>query len=234
MKKLLIVLLIVLAGTLPANAWEEGGYCGNDVDAIPVVWGFIKHFTYEQYYWSGEWQFTSANNDYVDEMDMAYFCGHGSPYEILVSDGTGGGGTWVDLSSAGSSGDDGYGDEDLEFIIFHSCQTIPSPLERADWSSGWISEPDDIFDGLHQALGFRTNASKSRDQDISDFFGARMAANNFVWQSWFDATAAHGDLGSGVDFGCAVMHPDAENDRSQTFSTDPPFNHGNLRIWYQY
>jgi hypothetical protein len=221
----------------PCYAWEEGGYVGDDWDAIGVVWSFIKHFSYEMYVWSAPWNFTHNNNgNYgVDKMDFVYFCNHGSPYHIKTSNGAGGPGSWVNLGTAGSSSHRGYGNLDLEFIVFHSCQTIPSPIETSNWWSQWISESDDIFDGLHQALGFRTNAYKSTSQNIANFFGSRMAGNNYVWQSWFDAINAHGDHSDNHDFGAALMHPNAEYDRYKySHCPDPPENHNNLKIWYQY
>lgn len=229
------LLILPLGGT--AFAWEEGGYCGNDPITPNVVYSFIKHFSYEQYYWGAEHQFTYNNNNRVDAMDFAYYCGHGSPFEINVyTNGAGSGpSTAIDLGSAGYSSHRGYGDNDLEFIVFHSCQTIPSPIETANWWGPWINESDDIFDGLHQALGFRTNAYKYTADGIADFFGSRMAGNNYVWQSWFDAINAKGDHSANHDYGAALMYPPAENDRYKySHSADASENHGNLKIWYQY
>jgi hypothetical protein len=232
-----VVYLLFSSLSIHGYAWEEGGYCGNDPITPNVVYSFIKHFSYEQYYWGAEHQFTYNNDNRVDAMDFAYYCGHGSPWEIGVYANGAGSGTsaYIDLETAGNSSDKGYGDDDLEFIVFHSCQTIPSPIEFSNWWSPWISEADDIFDGLHQALGFRTNAYKYTADNIADYFGARMAGNNYVWQSWFDAIDAHGDHSGNNDYGAAVMHPDAEFDRYKySHSPDPPENHGNLLIWYQY
>ncbi len=239
----LVVICLATSMSNHALAWEEGGYCGNDPSTPGVVYNFIKHFSYEQYYWANVPVFTSSNNTYVDNMDFAYYCGHGSPFSIGVySNGAGSGASsYINLGSAGGTSNGGYGETDLEFIVFHSCQTIPSPLERNDWWSPWIQESDDIFDGLHQALGFRTNAVISSADDISNYFGSRMSGNNAVWQSWFDAINAEG-YHTGfwwwkklAEFGCAVMHPDAQNDRYKYHhSADPPQNHGNLTVWYQH
>ena len=227
--------LLSLTLCLNAYAWEEGGYCGNDPITPSVVYSFIKHFDYEQYYWSSPSQFTTNNNNRVDAMDFAYYCGHGSPFEIGTwANGSGSGATaTVDLRTAGNSSHHGYG-LDLEFIVFHSCQTIPSPLERSNWWWGWTNQ-DGIFDGLHQALGFRTNAWKYTAASIADYFGQKMAARFYVWQSWFAAINVHGDHGNGWDYGAVVMYPPAEYD-SYMYShcADPAPNHTNLRIWYQF
>lgn len=220
-----------------AMAWEEGGYCGNDPTTPGVVYNFIKHFDYEQYYWASEPMFTWANNSYVDSVDFAYYCGHGNQYIIGVySNGAGSGAsTYINLGSVG----DGFGDTDLEFLALHSCQTIPSSRERSDWWSAWMGN-DSIFNGLHQALGFRSNAIISTADDISNYFGARMAGNNAVWQSWFDAINAEGyhtgfwfwsEL---AEFGSAVMTPGAQNDRYKySHAADENPNNG-LVNWYQY
>ncbi len=246
MKKTCILLVVGLFFTLSlsthASAWEEGGYCGNDPIAPKVVYNFIKHFNYEQYYWANKSMFTNSNNYYVDSVDFAYYCGHGSPFHIGVySNGAGyGSSTYIDLRSAGSSPHRGYGDRDLEFIVFHSCQTVPSPIERPhDWWAWTTNQSVDIFDGLHQVLGFRTNAMKITADDISNYFGKRMAGNNLVWQSWFDAINAEG-YHTGfwwskklAEFGTAVMHPDAQYDRYKYYhSPDPPANHTKRVIWY--
>lgn len=242
-KKLITSLfLCLLMSTLSiytcAWAWDEGGYCGNDPMTPEVVWSFIKYFDYEQYYCSAEHQFTYNNNNRVDAMDLAYYCGHGSPGEIGVwaNGACYGSDTSVDLCNAGDSFHKGYGDVDLEFIVFHSCEVIPSPIEvGGNWWQCWVCQPNDIFDGLHQALGFRTNAHKSTSVAIADFFGTRMAGNNLVWQSWFDAINACGDHSIGWDYGTVLIYPPAENDKYKySHCTDPPEHHCDLRIWWQY
>ncbi|XOF33429.1 MAG: DUF6345 domain-containing protein [Candidatus Electrothrix sp. YB6] len=234
-------LLLTMSSTAHALAWEEGGYCGNDPATPGVVYNFIKHFDYEQYYWASEPMFTLANNGFVDSVDFAYYCGHGNQYLIGVySNGAGSGAsTYINLGNVGWSSNGGYGDNDTEFIVFHSCQTIPSSLERSDWWSPWQSSTG-IFDGLHQALGFRTNAVISTADDISNYFGARMAGNNLVWQSWFDAINAEG-YHTGfwwweklAEFGSAVMTPGVQNDRYKySHAPDEP-NPSYLVNWYQY
>jgi hypothetical protein len=212
----------------------EGGYVGNDQRSIAVVWNFIKHFSYEQYYWAWPYLFTYNNNYYVDAMDFVYFCGHGSPWMIYTYHGS------INLETAGYSSHRGYGTNNLEFIVFHSCSTIPSPLEVSNWWSPWISEPDDIFDGLHQALGFRTPAYVSSAPDISNYYGHRIRNNWSVLWSWFDAIVAEGHYVGWWwwrhldEFGSVVLHPSTQGDTYGNFAPDPPENHTNLMIWYQH
>ena len=209
---------------------EEGGYCGNDPTTPSVVYSFLKEFNYEQYYWAHPSQFTTNNNNRVDEMDFAYYCGHGAPWYI----GTYSGG--VNLRTAGASSHIGYGNRDLEFIVFHSCKVVPSPREYpTSWWQHWVSESDDIFDGLHQAIGFRTNAAISSAPGIANYFARRVRAGYTIWPSWFAAINARGISGrKDLDMGSVVMHPSTEWDSYASFAPDPPQSHTNLRIWYQY
>jgi hypothetical protein len=224
----LLVCFVVPATTGNAADWEEGGYVGGTAaeGAVQTVYNFLRHFNYNQYYWAADFQFTYYNNNRVDAMDFAYFCGHGNRWLIRMNDGR-----LVNLSSAGYSSHRGWGDRDLEFIVFHSCQVVPSPRETSNWWQPWVTEPRDVFDGQHQALGFRSNSSQGTDQDIAYYFGGRMRNSYAVWQSWFDAINRYGNSS---EYGAAVMYPPAENDKYGAVSSDPPASHTWLKIWYQY
>jgi hypothetical protein len=215
---------VVLASN--ALALEEGGYAGTtDEGHDTVVYNFLKHFSYEQYYYSYKHQWTWNNNNRVDAMDFAIFAGHGNKWYITGLDGG------VDLSIAGAGSARGYGNVDAEFVAFQSCYVVPSPIEVADWYSKWTNGSSDVFDGLHQALGFHTVSWQSTDEKITDYFGSRIASNYKVWQSWFTAINVKG---RSDEHGSAVMHPSAENDTYYSVVADPAENHSALKIWYQY
>jgi hypothetical protein len=215
-----------LAGPAFAVDHEEGGYVGTtDEGHDTVVYNFLKHFGYEQYYYSYRHQWTWNNDNRVDAMDFAIFAGHGNRWLIAGLDGN------VDLVTAGSSSARGYGSLDAEFVAFESCYVVPSPIEVSNWYSNWTSESDDVFDGLHQALGFHTVSWQSTDQDVTDYFGARIANGYGVWESWFAAINAKG---RSDEHGSAVMHPTADGDTYASFVADPSETDTSLRIWYQY
>jgi Family of unknown function (DUF6345) len=221
-----VLLALLAAGRLGAVDRSEGGYAGTtDQGHDQVVYNFLKHFSYEQYFYARTFQWDSLNDLRVDAMDIAVFGGHGNRWFISTTDGG------VDLSNVGSSADHGWGDVNAEFVAFESCDVVPSPLEVTDWWTNWIRTPGGAFDGVHQVLGFRTLSWQSTDQDVTDYFGARMAANGAVWQSWFDAINSEG---RSDEMGAAVMHPSTDGDRYGTFVADPPKNHQSLRIWYQH
>lgn len=219
---------IILAGSvMPVHAVdrEEGGYAGTTNEGHDtVVYNFLKHFSYEQYYYSYEHQWSWNNNNRVDDMDFAIFAGHGDKWLIAGLDGN------VDLRNVGAYSDKGYGNIDAEFIAFESCYVVPSPIEVNDWYSNW-TKSDGIFDGLHQALGFHTVSWQSTDQKVSDYFGSRIASGYGVWESWFDAINVKG---RSDEHGSAVMHPSADGDTYSSFVSDPAESHSSLRIWYQY
>lgn len=220
------VLIAAVHNPIYAIDREEGGYAGTTNEGHDtVVYNFLKHFNYEQYYYSYKHQWRWNNNNRVDAMDFAIFAGHGNKWRIAGLDGS------VNLTSAGASSDRGYGSVDAEFVAFESCYVIPSPIEEADWYSNWTTESDDVFDGLHQALGFHTVSWQSTDQKVTNYFGARIANGFAVWETWFDAINVKG-LSS--EHGSAVMHPNADGDTYAVFVSDPVENHTNLRIWYQY
>ena len=224
---IIVVALLGMSIVVAAVDRSEGGYVGRKGEGHDVVvYNFLKHFSYEQYYWAIRIQFTSNNDNRVDAMDFAFFAGHGNQWLIETTDGL------QSLTTAGSDPIDwGWGDVNAEFIAFESCKVVPSPLDVTNWWSNWISESDDVFDGLHQALGFRTDSLQSTDQDVSDYFGDRISRGYAVWQAWFDAINKEA---MSSEMGAAVMHPSADGDTYASFVSDPPMNHGNLRIWYQY
>ena len=226
---LLLVLLLGIVSLVPAVRAvdrEEGGYVGEKGEGHDtVVYNFLKHFNYQQYYWGYKHQWSTNNDNRVDAMDFAIFAGHGSRWSIRLLDGS------LSLTTAGRSSDEGYGDLDCEFVAFESCKVVPSPREVSDWYSNWTSESDDVFDGLHQALGFRTDSYQSTDQKVTDYFGERISKNYGVWESWFDAINAKG---RSDEMGAAVMHPTCDGDTYGSFAADPPKTSTRLRIWYQY
>jgi len=222
------VIFLFLAGTnsLVRAAGKEGGYAGTtDQGHDEVVYNFLKHFSYDQYFYARTFQWASSNNQRVDAMDIAIFAGHGNQWFISTTDGG------VDLSNVGSGPNWGWGDVNAEFVVFESCDVVPSPIEVSDWWTKWVQEPGGAFDGVHQALGFRTLSWQSTDEDITDDFGERVRNNHGMWESWFDAI---NDEGRSDEMGAAVMYPPADGDTYYNFVADPPYTHRNLRIYYQY
>jgi hypothetical protein len=226
-KKFTLALAIAGIAMTSAFAGEEGGYAGTTNQGHhTVVYNFLKHFpVIDQYYWSYDFCWEGNNDDFVDNMDIAVFAGHGAPWYFVGVDNQG-----VDLRFVSNGADDGYGDDDAEFVAFQSCKVVPSPLDSSSWASNW-TRSSGAFEGLHQAMGFRTDSYQSTDQDVTNCWGIFVKAGFGVWQSWFIGINLEA---LSNEFGCAVMYPTAENDTYYSFIADPPANSSWLRVWYQY
>ncbi|MFT4540645.1 MAG: hypothetical protein ACI841_000122 [Planctomycetota bacterium] len=220
---------LVLGGSLlatSANAFdlEEGGYAGTDNQGhATVVWNFLHHFTYEQYYYSASHMWTWNNDTRVDNMDFAIFAGHGAPWYFTGQDGVG-----VNMKYVGDGADGGYGDRDLEFVAFQSCAVVPSPLESDDWAFHW-TRVSGVFEGLHQALGFRNSSYQSTDQDVTETFGNYVKNGYNVWGSWLASISLEA---MDKEKGCVVFHPTCTNDTRTNFAPDPPQGSTWMHCWY--
>ena len=213
-----------------AAAQEEGGYVYNQGEDrfVDNVYNFLKHFNYDQYYWCEDYQFTTSNNSFADNMDFSYYSGHGSNFYMGMGPGTNGA-SGVSCGSATK-----WGDRDLEFIVFQSCKVVPSPIDRSDWYQRWVGS-NDVFQGLHQAIGYRTNSYSGNG--ISNNFGSRISSNQCVWQAWFAAVndeRSWWKSSSYPGYASVVLYPGLDYDRYYNFGTDPPAGHGSLRIYYQH
>jgi uncharacterized protein DUF6345 len=229
MKKVKIIAvatMLLLAGTSKAVDRLEGGYIGSGGQiAQDVVWNFIKHFNYEQYYLSQDFEFTSYNNHRVDAMDFSFYCGHGNQWFITMSTGPN-----VDLTSAGNTADKGYGDVNCKFLTMESCDVVPCPIEKADWYTNW-RHTGGIFNGIHQVCGYHTVAYFATCRQICDYYGGCIHAGLAVWQSWFDALNHESTLDERA---AAVMDVNCQNDSYAAFAAHPPANDQNIMEWYQY
>jgi len=240
MRRIILLSVLVCVGLPAARAQRQGGYAGNvgtgDAEVVRIFCDILGART--QYYYAYKHLFVKNNDSYVDAVNFAMFSGHGGPYSIQCIDG--GVNLWT---AGGTSPSEGYGDfrfrYDLDFIAFEACQVIPSPKERSDWWSCWVND-DGIFDGLHMACGFRTNAYFSTDQDISRSFAKQVKRGKAVRLAWFDAICRKGKRGWWPfwarplkEKGCVVYHPSCKNDVYPSPLPDPPINHKNLCIWWQ-
>lgn len=227
----LLAVATMLLATFSATAGtKEGGYVYNHGEDrfVDNVYNFIKHFSYEQYYWAQYYEFTTYNNSYADAMDLAYYSGHGNHWYI----GMGPGAVSPQAVSIGSSTK--WGDYEMEFIIFQSCAVIPSPLDVSNWWGNWVGT-NKPFSGLHQAIGYRTESYSGNG--ISNNFGGRVASGQAMWQAWFAAVNDERSWWRGADYpgyASVVLYPGHDNDTYYSYGADPPAGSGSLRIYYQY
>lgn len=226
---------MVLASFTATAGTREGGYVYNlgEDRFVDNVWNFIKHFSYDQYYWAQYYEFTTANNSYVDAMELAYYSGHGNYWYIGMGPGA------ISPQGIDTRYGTSWGDTRLNFIVFQSCQVIPSVPEMnagkiSNWWSAWVGTGRP-FNGIHQAIGYRTNSYSGNG--ISNNFGGRVASGQAMWQAWFAAVNDERSWWRGSDYpgyASVVLYPGLDNDTYYVFGVDPPAAHTALRTYYQY
>jgi hypothetical protein len=119
------------------------------------------------------------NNNYVDDVDIVFYEGHGNPWGF----------TFYTPSGPGTHDDEflhytdarmAWGDKDAEYIALMSCSVL-AQSHVSDWRQ--------TMNGLHLLLGFKTTAYDTRG------FGARFARNilshNRIRTAWFRACDTH-------------------------------------------
>jgi Family of unknown function (DUF6345) len=103
-----------------------------------------------QYYWAEPRLFTDENHEFVDGVEVALTEVHGNwgLFTTLKNN--------ADFVRLDGIPSDGYGGADgtgaLAYWILHSCEVIPTSADSATSYDVWWN----IFNGLHTALGYRT------------------------------------------------------------------------------
>jgi hypothetical protein len=241
--RMVIVIAVVGIATIAYGIDKrEAAYVGNNatIGGINCAWAFISRFSYEQYYYAQSYMFREYNNWFVDDCDMVYHTSHGLPYYIFDYNEND-----INLGGAGNTSHQGYGDAGTgcKFLILHSCSTVPSSRDRSDWWQPWVNpNSSDIFDGLHQVLGFRSTCYGSSSSGVSGYFADKVKNGGTIWQSWFEAINKKGATEwvfwpfkkKVIEFGCAVMDPAAQNDTYGSWCATPSSTSASLYHWYQY
>jgi len=240
-----ILLFFVLQVVSTADTRQIGGYVyEGESRFVDNVWNFVSQFDSgwnpwevmygrnwerDQYYYCETFQWDTYHQMRVDYMDFSYYSGHGNNFLIDMRPGET---VWFNNCP-------GYGDlpnnGDLEFLVFQSCAVIPGPPDVSDWwSPWWEHNGDHIFQGMHQAIGYRTGSYSGNS--VSTIFGNRVKVGQPVWQAWFDAVndqRAMSGGGSYPGYAAAVMYPPLDNDSIYVYGADPPMNAHWLRIYWQ-
>ena len=169
-----------------------------------------------QWYWAETWQVLSDANSYLNAMNVAYTMPHGN-WWVNTTNGTGGSPWYVDQIGVG--GNPGYGSASgghLAAWIIDSCEVIPSYYDlqyttgngNSAFTYWWP-----VFQGLHRALGFRTEMLLGEDtmnydiaQSMAEGAGADNAFYNGVAAVSF-GTYTDGHLGLTVHYDrVSIMH----------------------------
>ncbi len=243
---LLVILLVLCLQVTGSTAYRQvGGYVyEGESRFVDNVWNFISQFddgvtfwegiwgtnwSRDQYYYCETFQWNTLHHLRVDFMDFSYYSGHGSNWSIGMRPG----------ESVKFKDCPGYGDlpnnGDLEFLVFQSCAVVPGPPDVSDWwSKWWEVGGDHIFQGMHQAIGYRTGSYSGNS--ISTIFGQRIKIGQPVWQAWFGAVNDQRAMSGGgfyPGYASAVMYPPCDGDSIYFYASDPPMNAHWLRIYWQ-
>lgn len=179
--------------------------------------------------WDGEFHQKDANawekhfkrdslggidSDWIDNVDLAYFSGHGAGAGTVPTGvGRGGGFTfgvdanddWV-LASIPSSQEPRWGDDRLEWIVLDVCSALAKKIDGDGvvytLTERWANS--NVMHGLHYILGFRTSATDSavRGRIFAEHLtGAYDGTTYKVRTAWRKAT----EISEGPDYEGAYL-----------------------------
>lgn len=139
--------------------------------------------------------------DWIDDVDFAYFAGHGAgPGTVPTGVGRGGGFTlgvdahddWV-LAAIPGNREPRWGDGKLEWIVLDVCSALALKTDGdgVEYLLGERWANPDVMHGLHYILGFRTSAGDSCDRGrlFAEYLtGVRDGTKYTVREAWRRAT----------------------------------------------
>jgi len=113
---------------------------------------------------------TGTDTSWVDNVDMVFFSGHGSPGSFLF-------GVATDDARAKPT-EIVWGNRDLEYIALDACNVLEESGVFSRW--GWP-----VFKGLHLMLGFHTTTGDEPDR--GRILAQYLNAGNTVRSAWIKA-----------------------------------------------
>lgn len=167
---------------------EFGGLGGSQANAQGFVdemtaEGWVRRFNWgNANAWKSDW--TTNDDDYVDDVDFVFYTGHASPDGWMLA--TGGSSDWLHFNDVGAqpnSPSDHWGQENLEWVIVAAC----GPLQDDAINGGGnvFDRWRGAFDGLHQLLGYAAVTFDNTDegQRVASYARSGMT----LMQAWFRA-----------------------------------------------
>jgi hypothetical protein len=106
-------------------------------------------FTNSQYYWAEPFEFYADRDSFVNSVQIALNEVHGN-WNLFSTEKNDADFVYLTDVPAGGYGSGGGGS--LAFWILHSCEVIPTATDESTSFDVWWN----IFDGLHAAVGYRT------------------------------------------------------------------------------
>lgn len=145
-------------------------------------------FTDSQYYWAEPFEFVSDKDSFVNSVHIALNEVHGNWNWFSTRDNNDDG---VRLSDIPSSGYGGGGGGSLAYWIIHSCEVIPTQTDESTSFDVWWN----IFNGLHAAVGYRTDMWI--DDDVTGPFGLSTGLGAAVVPAWLNEVASNDSYDDG-------------------------------------
>jgi hypothetical protein len=131
----------------PAWVASANSFMAN-LDLAQALFGRLT-FTDSQYYWAEPFEFYSDRNRFVNSVQIALNEVHGN-WNLFTTEKNDADFVYLTDIPAGGYGNGGGGH--LAFWILHSCEVIPTATDESTSFDVWWN----IFDGLHAAVGYRT------------------------------------------------------------------------------
>lgn len=172
----------------------------SNLQAAQAWFGGIE-FTDSQYYWAEPFEFLSDKNAFVNSVQVALNEVHGNWWRFSTRDNHD---DIVDLTSIPAGGYGTSSGGSLAYWILHSCEVIPTQTDESTSFDVWWN----IFDGLHAAVGYRTEMWI--DDGVTGPFGFAIGLGAPVVSTWI--TKVVGD---------SSYNPDATYTDSNRNITEP-------------
>lgn len=209
-----------------ADAYNNG-YTANSPWWAPAI-------SRTQWYWAAPWDYVGYSNQFANAVDIAYTNPHGDWWENTTNSNDAG---FFYINQIGTGGNPGYGAAAggiLSTWVIDSCEVIPSAYDLAvttgDGNNAftpWFP----VFQGLHRALGFRTEMLLGQDSmnwqiaydqsqgadAVSAFFNDVGAVDfNGIYGTYYDY-----HLGWNVDYDRVSVMIDDRNNGESIYGTAP-------------
>ncbi len=157
-----------------------------------------------QYYWAYSFEVLGAANSYLNAVNVAYTNPHGDWWlNTTIGNYVPTGDPWT-VNQIGTGGNPGYGAAaggQLATWIIDSCEIIPSYYDlQYSTGNGWTAFNNwwPVFQGLHRALGFRTQMLLGEDS-MNYEIAFLMSLGAPAESAFYNEVAAQGSFPTYVD-----------------------------------
>jgi hypothetical protein len=214
------------AGDLSNNDKNAGGFYDEIRSISKPGFEYTGRFNFgDDYAWDIDFEEPGNASSWIDDVDIAFFSGHGGPNGPLFG---------VDDHDDGQAkpGEVKLGNKDLEWIVFDACQVLQHTASNS--VARWLG----AFNGLHKMLGFHTTCFDVSNRGRE--FAKKLKEGWSVDSAWIYAcelTEGPGTKWAILEANEAVpeddeAQTDVQNDHLHGFgyvSSDPKEN---IILWY--